>query len=134
MAVAPTVIQDGQYSRYEWVLTASDQVASPTPPLPARNEKSIDVRGASDANGFNGAMLQIHGSLDLGSNTNFKLLHTVTDTVNGVTELAFSAASATIYTILPHVAQVKPVVPVGTVGATGVTVVLLVTSAQPHTH
>lgn len=126
MAVAPTISFKGSYTRYEWTLTSADQDALPTQPMGSRSDKSVDVHGASTAAGFNGATVEVHGSLDEDAGGTYKLLNTVPDT----TTLSFTAASTQIFTILPNVLRVKPVVAAGTVGSTGVTVVLLVTSAQ----
>lgn len=126
MAVAPTVSMRGSYSRYSWTLTSADQIALPTQPIGSRSDKSIDVHGTSTAGGFNGATVELHGSLDEIEAGTYKLLNTVPDTVT----LSFTAAATQIFTILPNVLRVKPVVTAGTVGATGVTVVLLITSAQ----
>jgi hypothetical protein len=126
MAVQPTIARRGTYTVYTWTLTSADQDALPTPPIGGRNEKSVDVRGASTAAGFNGATVEVHGSLDESEAGTYKLLNTLPDTLT----LSFTAASTQIYPILPHVLRVKPVVAAGTVGATGVEVVILVTSAQ----
>lgn len=129
MAVAPTITEQGDYGRYVWVLTSADQIAHPTPPLPGRNEKTIDVRGGAGAAEFNGAVVAIQGTLDL-TDTNFKTLKSVPDTQT----LSFSAATDTLYTILPHAVRIKPVITSGTVGATGITIVLVVTSARLQVH
>ena len=125
VAVQPVVTQHGRFTRYAWTLTATDQVAAPHRGLLGhRGEKSVDVRGAATADGFNGATVEIHGTLDE-ADTNYKLLNTVPDTV----DLTYTAAATRIRPVLPNAMRIKPVVTAGTVGATGVTVVLLVTSA-----
>jgi hypothetical protein len=124
MAVMPESQRHGTYSRYRWVLTSADQEAMSVA-VADRNEKTVQVRGASTAAGFNGATLEIQGSLDAVEPAVYDLLNTVPDTL----DLTFTAQSR-IYTILPNVLRVKPVVSAGTVGSTGVEVVLLVMSAN----
>ena len=126
MAVSPTITPHGLYTRYEWVLTATDQVAEPTYVLGMHNEKSVDVHGEDDADGFNGATVEVHGSLDAIAAGVYKLCNTVPDTL----DLQFVAAATRIYTILPHVLRIKPVVTNGTVGAVGVRVVMLATGSH----
>jgi hypothetical protein len=117
-------LSDGYVTLFTMVLTASDFVADPTPPIGHRGEKTIDVNGTSDANGFNGCTVQIHGDLSMSGTGHFKLLNSVPDT----TDLSFTAALARSMTILANVNRIKPVITAGAPGVVGITIELLVTS------
>lgn len=131
MAVIPDVIDDegtptfdGFMVLYRWILTSADYIAEPTPPIPHRAEKTVDVHGGAGAAEFNGCSVAIQGDLSLTGAGHFKLLNTIPDT----TDLSFTAAAIRPFAILPNVSRIKPVVTSGAPGATGIIVELLVTS------
>ncbi len=123
MSVQPSKILKIGYTEFVWVLTAADQIALPTPNIYAANEKTVDINGVSDVNGWNGATGVWEGSLEDPALEHFKLLNTIPD----VTDLSFIAVSQPrLYTILPNAAYVRPRITNGVVGAVGVRFILTV--------
>ena len=121
MAVTATPVYRGTYTEWVWVLTAADQIAVPTPNIFYANEKTVDINGVSDANGWNGATGIWEGSLEDPELEHFKLLNTIPDTQ----DLSFIAVSQPkLFMILPDAAYIRPRISDGTLGATGVRFIL----------
>ena len=118
---AQQILSAGRATQYKWVLTLADPVALPTPPILFHSDKTVQVFGTQDADGWNTATVAVQGSTD--DSVGYAAC---TDPQGN--SLTFTNQNK-IETIQENVKHIRPLVTAGALGATGIIIIL--TSGGP---